>query len=125
MTNRVILGRNDAGTFVARVSAPGYNVLTLTDLSKFQLHESFMGAAMLISGQVACPKGSAAITIMFTNLGFIPVCRIYGEFDQIGTGRYPTGTTSIRVLQDRLIFPANTGSFDTTYYYQVFTVPEQ
>ncbi len=75
MANRIVLGVNGAD-WVARISKPGIDVLTNTDLSNFWMHEDYYSMRILQTGTVAF-GASATVTITYPNRGYIPIILCY------------------------------------------------
>lgn len=74
MTNRVVIG-NLNGNFAARISKPGVNVLTATEIGDFLLHELYNTDRTIQRGQVVQSPGGADFSYVATPaVGYVPFC---------------------------------------------------
>ena len=109
--NRVVLGY-DNGVFKARVTKPGFNVLTETNIQNFSLHEAYPSAAIYLAGSASHPIGAPMLTIGWPTLTYIPMAIILLQQTTtnfaIGVEQEPD--SGIRLYNNRLTIPANSES---------------
>lgn len=137
MANRIVLGAFD-GTFVLRVSRPGFNVLTTTltkDQLAFDSRWAEAGASFLM-GYVALST-TADTTVLFgrtftaATLPAVSLSPFFGSStyrqygytytETVGSTNYVNQPGHVRVQTDRMVFPRPTGSLiPTGIFYRVF-----
>lgn len=109
--NRVVLGYHN-GIFKARVTKPGFDVLTETNIQNFSLHESYPSSAIYLAGSASHPIGAGMLTVSWPALPYIPMAIIL--LQQTNTNfAFPVDQVvdaGFRIYNDRFTIPANNTS---------------
>ena len=117
MVNRVLLG-SYGGSFKARISRPGIDVLTATSLSDFMMHEAYAGLAPIQSGVVYLPPGTARTVIYVAQEGYRGQIRVYTQTtNPSGINISPGGM--LEIGSNYIAVPANTTSYTDVINYWV------
>lgn len=129
MTARVLIS-----TAGLKVSKPGIDVLTASDVSDFSFSSDYLGYGRYLAGTFTATGGRVETTFTFTGLGYIPMVLLSAP----GTGvagfayRYvtPTGFGSGTITQgftakieDGAIKVTNWDVLDKTIRYVIFRNP--
>lgn len=98
MSNRVILG-NYGGSFVARISKPGNDVLSAPLMSSYYLHELYRGHRILQSGTTYFPANATTCSISYPNFGFVPIIFASPGLDTLTSYPFISGGNIVGVFR--------------------------
>lgn len=130
MTNRILIGWYD-GDFVARISNPGVNVLTNTNMNNFMMHEDFSSMGLILSGLVKRTPGQSTLTISFSSMGFVPLLKFASALVASGDPQ-PTSlvtspglayaTVNVSTTSLRIVAPASGSGLDLWVNYWIYPI---
>lgn len=114
MVNRVLVGQHN-GQFVARVSVPGVDVMTATQIQHFMMHELYSSDQVLMRGSAILTETMPEyVEIPIPMLGYIPFVEFYMTSAPVSTGvpnsayarAFPAGAfTTIYIMDGKLTLP--------------------